>query len=250
MSDMNERSTSIRLLDVANRFASRPYARRGVTISAETIRVLIADDHKMMREGLRLLLRGAPDVVVVGEADDGEAAVALAKQLVPQVVLMDVDMKGMDGLAALREIRRVLPDVRVLILTMYGERDLLLQALDAGAGGYLTKEAASQDLLDAIRVVASGEIYVRPSAARLLASAVVSQKDARTASSRFSSLSEREQLVLRLVAEGFSGAEIARQLGISTKTVAAYKERIREKVGLDHRTAYVRFALEARILSS
>lgn len=231
-------------------FAARPYARRGVPPSTETIRVILADDHGLVREGLRLVLRGAPDIDVVGEAASGNSALALARRLTPDVAVLDLDMPDGGGLAALREILSVLPGVRVLILTMHPEQERLLELLEAGAGGYLTKEAASQELVEAIRVVAGGEVYVRPATARLLASAVVTRRAARTASGRFQELSARERTVLQLVAQGYSGAEVAEQLRISTKTVAAYKQRIHEKLGLEHRTEYVRFAVEAGILGA
>jgi DNA-binding NarL/FixJ family response regulator len=230
--------------------AARPYARRGVSMSNETIRVILVDDHTMVREGLRLLLRTAPDITVVGEAENGMAAVALAERSMPDIVVLDLDMPGGDGMTALREINRLVPGVRVLILTIYAEQDRLLPLLEEGARGYLTKDAASRDLVEAIRVVAAGDVYVRPTVARLLAAAVVPQRTARTARDRFQTLSERERAILQLVAQGYSGAEIARQLGISSKTVDAYKHRIQEKLGLAHRTEYVRFAIEAGLLGS
>jgi DNA-binding NarL/FixJ family response regulator len=122
--------------------------------------------------------------------------------------------------------------------------------LEAGARGYLTKEAASRDLVEAIRVVAAGEVYVRPAAARLLAAVVAPRPAVKSAMDRFHALSDREQTVLRSVAQGYNGAEIARRLGISTKTVDAYKRRIQDKLGLEHRTEYVRFAVEVGILRS
>lgn len=243
-----ERRPQGALVELGARLAARPYARRGVPMSTETIRIILADDHEMVREGLRLLLRAAPDIAVVGEAENGAAALALARRVVPDIVVLDLDMPGGDGLTTLRELGQTLPTVRVLILTMYAEQERLLPLLEAGARGYLTKEAASQDLVEAIRVVAAGDIYVRPTAARLLAAAVVPQRAARTATGQFHALSEREQTILRLVAQGYSGAEIARQLRISSKTVAAYKQRIEEKLGLEHRTDYVRFAIQAGIL--
>jgi two-component system, NarL family, response regulator NreC len=236
------------LARVGASMAARPYVRRGVTMSNETIRVILVDDHVMVREGLRLLLRAAPDIAVVGEAGDGHAAVLLAERLSPDIAILDLDMPGGDGMSALRELSKALPAVRVLILTVHAEHERLLPLLDAGARGYLTKEAASSDLVEAIRVVASGEVYVRPAAARLLAAAVVPVHAGKTARGRFQGLSEREQTVLTLVAEGYSGAEISRQLGLSSKTVDAYKRRIQEKLGLEHRTDYVRFAIEAGIL--
>lgn len=228
--------------------AARPYVRRGVSMSNETVRIILVDDHAMVREGLRLLLRAAPDIAVVGEAGDGVAAIALAERVSPDIVVLDLDLPNGGGMSVLRELSKALPSARVLILTVHSEHERLLPLLDAGARGYLTKEAASRDLVDAIRVVASGEVYVRPVAARLLAAAVTQNRAARTARDRFQGLSEREQTVLTLVAQGYSGVEIARQLGISSKTVDAYKHRVQEKLGLEHRTDYVRFAIEARIL--
>jgi DNA-binding NarL/FixJ family response regulator len=217
-------------------------------VSNERIRILLVDDHAMLREGLRVLLRPAHDIIVVGEAENGVEAVAMARQLMPDIVVLDLDMPGGNGALALRELGETLPEVKVLILTVHPERDRLLPLLEAGAKGYLTKTAASRDLLEAIRVVAAGEIYVRPSAARLLAAAVVPGSTADTAETRFKTLSGREQTILRMVAEGYSGAEVARQLGISSKTVDAYKRRVQEKLGLEHRTDYVRFAIKARVL--
>lgn len=216
----------------------------------EVVRVVLVDDHTIVREGLRLLLRSAPDIAVVGEADSGLAALEVAERVHPDIVVLDLDMPGSDGMAALRGLEQALPDVRVIILTVHAERERLVPLLEAGARGYLTKEAASQDLVEAIRVVAAGEVYVRPVAARLLAAAVVPQHAAKTARDRFEALSDREQTTLRLVAHGYTGAEIARQLGISTKTIDAYKHRVQEKLGLEHRTDYVRFAIEAGILGS
>lgn len=243
-----ESDSSSRLAQLGATLAERPYARRGAPIGNETIRVVLVDDHAMVREGLRLLLRSAPDVAVVGEAENGAAAFALVQRLIPDVVVLDLDMPVSDGASVLREIRQALPSVRVLVLTMHSEHDRLLPLLEAGARGYLTKEAAARDLIEAIRVVAAGEVYVRPMAARLLAAALVPQRADVTARSRYRALSLREQTILRMMAEGYSGAEIARQLGISTKTVDAYKRRVEDKLGLRHRTDYVRFAIEAGIL--
>lgn len=239
-----------RLAQLAASLAERPYARRGVPVSSETVRVILADDHTMVREGLRLLLRATPDIAVIGEAASGAAVLALARRVVPDVIVLDLDMPESDAVKVVRELGQALPSVRVLILTVHAEHERLLQLLEAGARGYLTKEAASNDLVEAIRVVAGGEVYVRPSAARLLAAAVVPRHAAETARGRFETLSEREQTILRLVAQGYSGAEIARRLGISTKTVDAYKHRVQEKLGLEHRTDYVRFAIEAGVLGA
>jgi two-component system, NarL family, response regulator NreC len=238
------------LAQLGEALATRSYAVRGVPVRDETIRVILVDDHTLIREGVRVLLQAAPDIVVVGEAENRDAALELAQRTVPDVVLLDLDMPGGDGESVLAELRSQLPAVRVLILTMYPEQTRLVRLLAAGARGYLTKAAASRELVEAIRVVAAGEVYVRPAVARLLAAAVVPKGAAVSARDRFRTLSDREGTVLRLVAEGYSGAEIARQLGVSTKTVDAYKHRIHDKLGLHHRTEYVRFAIEAEILGA
>ena len=240
--------TAERLAQLGASIAGRPYARRGMSVGNEMIRVLLADDHCIVREGLRLLLRSAPDITVVGDAENGPTALSLARQLSPDVVILDLDMPGGDGATALRDIQEKLPGVRVLILTVHAEHERLLPLLEAGARGYLSKAAASLDLIEAIRVVAAGDVYVQPAAARLLAAAIVPQRADDTASSRFRTLSDREKTILRSVAQGYSGAEIARELGISSKTVDAYKRRVEEKLGFRHRTDYVRFAIDAGIL--
>jgi DNA-binding NarL/FixJ family response regulator len=237
-----------RLAKLVSSLSAQSYTRRGMSVSNETIRVVLADDHIVVREGLRLLLRSAPDIAVIAEASNGEAAVALARQHTPDVLILDLDMPDGDGATALATIQASMPDVRVLILTMHAERERLLPLLEAGARGYLSKSSAALDLIEAVRVVASGEVYVRPAAARLLATALVPQRADETARGRFRTLSERERTILHSVAQGYSGAEIARRLGISSKTVDAYKRRVEVKLGLRHRTDYVRFAYEAGIL--
>jgi two-component system response regulator NreC len=241
-------SAADRLAQLGAAMSVRPYARRGMSVRNEMIRVVLADDHGIVREGLRVLLRSAPDITVVGDAENGVSALSLAQQLAPDVVVLDLDMPGGDGITALREIQQKTPNVRVLILTMHAEHERLLALLESGARGYLSKAAASTDLIEAIRVVAAGDVYVRPAAARLLAAAIVPQRTDATAQSRFRTLSDREKTILRSVAQGYSGAEIARRLGISSKTVDAYKRRVEEKLSFRHRTDYVRFAIEADIL--
>lgn len=230
--------------------ADRPYARRGVGVADRVLRVVLADDHTLFRAGLRVLLRKVADVEIVGEAADGAEALALVERLAPDVLVIDLDMAGTDGLAATRALAERHSPVRVLVLTMHAEEEHLLALLEAGASGYLTKEAAERELVDAIRVVAGGDVYVRPRVARLLAA---HQRD-RTHSSAghartsYEALSDRERSVVELTAQGYGGAEIGRQLGISNKTVETYKQRIEEKLGLRHRTEYVRFALEIGLL--
>jgi DNA-binding NarL/FixJ family response regulator len=235
-----------RFAQMAGSLASQSHARRGISISNEAIRVVLADDHTMVREGLRVLLGKTPDIVVVGEAESGAAATAVARRLVPDVVVLDLDMPGGHGMSVLRGLTSM-PNVRVLILTMHAEDGRLVPLLEAGARGFLSKEGAARELVDAIRVVAAGEIYVRPIVAPMLAAAIAPKCPTHSAPDRFRQLSDREQTVVRMVAEGYSGVEIARALGISTKTVDAYKRRVEDKLGLSHRTHYVRFALEAGV---
>jgi DNA-binding NarL/FixJ family response regulator len=226
------------------------HARRGVAAPDGPLRVVVADDHALFRGALRALLKTVDGIAVVGEAADGAEALAAAARLAPDVLLLDVEMPGLNGADALRDIRANAPGVPVLMLTVHPERDLLLPMLEMGAAGYLTKDASIQELIDAIRVVAGGEIYVRPSAARALASAVASHLPDDSPRGQFNALSPREQATVRLIAEGFSGTEIAHRLGISTKTVDAYKRRVQDKLGLSHRTDYVRFAIAANVLSA
>lgn len=237
------------LQEVGRELASRPYARRGVSTSVEPIRVLLVDDHNLVRAGMKLLLRAFPEICVVGEATDGQQAIAMATRLCPEVVVMDLDMPNGDGLTATRSLQRVLPAVRVLIVTMHTEEEKLLSLLEAGARGYLSKDAAERDLGEAIRVVASGDVYIRPAVANELAHATVSPAPRRMdARSRLELLSKRERSVFTLTARGYNGPEIGQQLGITAKTVDTYKQRIEDKIGVSHRSDYVRLALEADVL--
>jgi DNA-binding NarL/FixJ family response regulator len=238
------------LTEAGEALVARPYARRGVPLAERPIRVLLADDHTLLRTALKLLLqRSVSEVVVVGEASGGCEAVELARRVHPDVIVMDLDMPGGDGLTATRTLSDAGDETRVLILTMHTEQEQLLPLLRAGARGFLAKDAAERELLDAIRVVMAGDVYVRPAVARALADSVApAQIDGESPRERFAQLSDRERTVLRLVAEGFNGPEIGEQLGITAKTVDTYKQRIQDKLGLDHRTAYVRFAIDAGLL--
>ena len=237
------------LAEVGRDLASRPYARRGVPARIDPIRVILVDDHQLVRAGLKSVLHASADITVVGEAAGGDEAVALATRMHPEVVVMDLEMPEGDGLTATRRLRDVAPDIRVLIVTMYEERDRLLGVLKAGARGFLSKSAAERELGEAIRVVASGDVYVRPAVARALADSTETSPHERTdARARLARLSDREQTVVVQTARGFNGPEIGRQLGITAKTVDTYKQRIEEKLGLSHRSEYVRFALEADLL--
>lgn len=210
-------------------------------------RVLLVDDHGIFRAGLRALLETAPDVLVVGEASDGQEALRLCTDTRPDVVLMDLSMKGGDGLTATRALLRRPAPPRVIALTMHEEEDYLLPALEAGARGYVVKSAASADLLEAIRTVMRGSTWVRPVAAPILANRITRAQEPVEAS--FATLSDREAQVFRLLAHGHTTSEIGAELGLSPKTVDTYRRRVNEKLGVEKRSDYVRLALRLGVLT-
>ena len=219
-------------------------------MAGDMIRVVLADDHAVVRTGLQAVLRTAKDMDVVGQASTAEEALALVDRFHPHVVVIDLSMNGMDGLTATREIVGRKNGSRVLILTMHPEQDYLVPMLEAGAAGFLVKNAADRELVDAVRAVANGDVYVSPTAARVLARGLTTKDPYQHDRARFGRLTEREQEVLRFTAQGYSAPEIGRKLSISPKTVDTYKQRISEKVGLSHRAEYVRLALRLGLLAS
>ena len=202
------------------------------------IRVLIADDHAIVREGLRMLIATDPDVEVVGEADNGADAARLAASLRPDVAVIDISMPG-GGPEAAERIAREAPDVRVLVLTMHDDRAHLTRMLEAGAAGYVLKRASHDELLRAIRAVGAGDAYVDPR----LAGAALRRPTMEDAGEADVVLSAREEEVLRRMAWGESNKAIARDLGISVRTVETYKSRFSEKIGLRSRSEIVRYAV-------
>ena len=219
-------------------------------MTGDLIRVVLVDDHAVVRAGLKAVMRTAKDMDVVGEAGNGEEALALVDRFHPDVVVMDLSMRGMDGLTATREVVARKNGSRVLVLTMHPEEDFLVPVLEAGAAGYLVKSAADRELVDAVRAVAHGDVYVSPPAARVLARGLTTKDPRLQDREKFGRLTEREQDVLRFTAQGYSAPEIGRKLSISPKTVDTYKQRIGEKVGLSHRAEYVQLALRLGLLSS
>jgi len=219
-------------------------------MTSELIRVVLADDHALIRRGLKAVLRDAQDIEVVGEARDGEEAVALAEQLTPDVIVMDISMGTFDGVAATQEIVAKRLGTRVLVLTMHTEEDYLVPLLSAGASGYLMKSAADRELVDAIRAVSYGETYIRPAAARIIAEKINKKDPLAEERARFAHLTQREQDVLRLTAQGYSAPEIGEQLFISPKTVDTYKQRIGEKLGLTRRADYFEFSRKLGLIDT
>lgn len=209
-------------------------------------RILLVDDHAMFRAGMKALLESEHGFEVVGEASTGDEGVDRVRDLKPDVVVMDLSMPGSNGLDATRRIAALGLKCRVLVLTVHAEEEYLVPVVDAGASGYLTKTSADQDLTDAIRIVARGEVYLPPKATRLL---LQQYKNATPESAPgLQELSAREREVMALTAEGFSSREIGEKLFISPKTVDTYRTRIMEKLGLNHRSELVRFALKVGLL--
>jgi len=213
----------------------------------KSVRILLADDHAVLRAGLRALLDAEPDFTVIGEAATGEEAVAKTEALQPDVVVMDLSMPGIGGLEATRRITALKQKSRVLVLTMHSEEEFLLPVLEAGGSGYVRKTHADEDLTEAIRTVARDEVFLYPSATKILLQGYKTV-EAGGEKSPLDRLSERERDVLGLTAEGYSSSEIGEKLFISPKTVDTYRSRIMEKLGLKHRSELVRFALQTGLL--
>jgi len=195
-------------------------------------------------------LSGHDDIDVVGQCDDGAHCVEEAARLQPDVVVMDLSMPRMDGIEAIKELATRPDPPRVLVLTMHAEEDYLIPLLEAGAAGYLVKSAADRELVDAVRAIARGDMYVRPTAAGVLAKGLKKKSEHADDRSRYEKLTERERDVLKFVAEGYTAPEIGEKLFISPKTVDTYKQRIGEKLGLSHRADYVKFALKIGLLAA
>ncbi|HLH73439.1 MAG TPA: response regulator transcription factor [Chloroflexota bacterium] len=215
----------------------------------QRIRVLLADDHAVLRAGLRALLAGEPDMEVIGEATDGEDAIVQAQRLRPDVLVLDIAMPRVNGLEVIRRIREQGLDVKVLVLTMHSEEQYLLQVLRAGGSGYVLKASADTELMEAIRTVHRGEAFLYPSATALLLEDYRERKG-EDEHDRFDDLSEREREVLALTAAGYTNQEIADKLIISAKTVDTYRSRIMEKLDLHHRSELVKIALRRGLLNA
>ena len=214
-------------------------------------RVVLVDDHAIVRTGLKAVLGAAPEIVVVGEASSGTEAVALLARTPADVVVMDISMAEGDGISATRQITKGNADApRVLVLTMHAEEAYLEAVLEAGASGYLMKSTADRELVQAVRMVARGEVFVQPSAARVLAKGARRREEHASDRARFEKLTERERAVMQLIAEGYTAPEIGEQLTISPKTVDTYKQRINDKLGLTHRADYVKLALRLGLLQT
>ena len=208
----------------------------------EKLRVLIAEDHQTVREGVKLLVNAQPDMEVVGEAGDGEIAIKEAVRLVPDIILMDISMPTMNGLKATKKLRLMCPDIKILTLTRHTDDGYLQQLIEAGANGYVLKQSAPAELINAVRTIGAGNAYLDPSLTRKVMGGYVN----RTASLRGEGkgdLSDRENEVLRLISFGYSNKEIGIQLDLSVKTIEAHKANAMRKLGISSRIDIVRYAI-------
>jgi DNA-binding NarL/FixJ family response regulator len=206
------------------------------------LQIFLADDHVVVREGLKALINAQPDMLVIGEAGDGNSAWEQARACQPDIVIMDVTMPGLNGVQATAQIKRDCPQIKILALSVHEDTSFLRQLLTAGASGYILKHAAADDLIQAIRMVAAGGLYLDPALAKHVVAGYVRVPMA-TSTLFGADLSEREIEVAQRVAQGYSNKEIAAQLNISVKTVETYRARALEKLGIDSRSALVRYAL-------
>ncbi|MFN2154906.1 MAG: response regulator [Anaerolineae bacterium] len=216
----------------------------------DKIRLLVVDDHPVVRAGLRTLLGAQPGMEVVGEAEDGETAIRRAAELEPDVVVMDITMGDVSGIQATRQIRQRLPETKVLVLTMHDNEEYLRQMLEAGATGYVLKQAVDSELAVAIRAVQRGEVYLYSSFTKVLLGDLAGDDEESDEEGRnsYERLSQREQEVLRQVALGYTNQQIADQLYLSVKTVETYRGRVMAKLNLESRAALVRYALRHRLM--
>lgn len=210
------------------------------------LRILISDDHGVLRAGLRALLNAAPNLEVVAEAADGAEALRLTGELRPDIVLLDINMPGLDGIEVTRQLREILPEVKVLILTIYEDESLLQEAIRAGAAGYIIKRAVEAELIAAIHAICHGHLYIHPAMTRALlkdlAQAPVFDKPATQP------LTPREIEVVRLIAQGYTNRQIAEILSLSVRTVESHRANVMSKLALRSRVDLVRYAQEQNLL--
>jgi DNA-binding NarL/FixJ family response regulator len=212
-------------------------------------RVVLADDHTLVRKGMRLLLETIPGMTVVGEAADGLEALRLIEQTLPDCVLMDLSMPGLSGIEAVRRSTAQFPNIPVLVLSMHADEAYVHQALAAGAAGYLLKGSDKTELETAVRKVCSGETYLTPAISKTLVSALSRKSEVAAVNSPLEALTARQREVLRLVAEGNSTKQVAAKLGLSVKTIEAHRGAIMERLGIRDLAGLVRFAIRAGLIT-
>ena len=213
-----------------------------------TIRILLVDDHAVVRSGLRMLLTSETDVEIIGEAGTAAEALAATRELKPDVILMDIGLPDKSGIEATREIKALFPGISIVALTIHEDEEYFFKMLDAGASGYVPKRAAPEELLTAIRTAANGEVYLYPSLAKLLVQDYLAGESKDNQNAEHKEITDREQEVLTYLAEGSSNEEIGKALVISPKTVARHRENIMRKLNLHSRTELVRYAIRKGII--
>lgn len=213
-----------------------------------TIRLLMVDDHAVVRLGMRMLFESEADITIVGEAETAQEAIKAVYELNPDVVLMDIGLPDLSGIEATRQIKELSPDTAVVALTIHEDKEYFFKMLDAGVNGYVPKRAAPEELLTAIRAAAAHEMYLYPSLAKLLVKDYLSQQPPSRSKEKIDGLTPREQQVLLHLAEGETNAEIAEKLSISPKTVARHRENIMNKLELHSRTELVKYAIRKGII--
>lgn len=212
----------------------------------DKIKVLLVDDHAIMRDGIRALLSLRDDIEIVGEAADGEGAIAKTLELSPDVIVMDIAMPGMDGLEAARRIKKQNPSVKILFLTQYDSREYVVSAVKVGASGYIPKRALGSELISAIRAVYRGDSFLHPTAATAL---IEDYRQQTSVADPYEQLTPRERQILKLIAEGRTSREIAGQLFISIKTVLGHRTKLMSKLGLHNRADLVKYALRKGLVT-
>jgi two-component system, NarL family, response regulator NreC len=213
----------------------------------EKIRLLLADDHTILRAGLRSLLDSEPDIIVIGEADEGRAAVKLACELQPDIVIMDIAMPLLSGLEATRQIKHNCPAIKILILSMYDNEEYIRQALAFGAMGYLLKDATAEELIGAVRAIHRGEAVLSPPITRLVLENYLRWGDIQKDHSS-DGLSPREREVLQLIAEGYTNKQMAEILSLSIKTIQTHRMNLMSKLGLHDRADLIKYAIQRKII--
>ena len=217
----------------------------------ENIRVVLADDHTIVRKGLSSLLEGEECIEVIGEAEDGREAIKLVEKLRPDIVVMDIAMPGLNGLEATRRLKRLYPEIKVLILSMYANEEYVFQTLQAGAQGYLVKKAAPSELVSAIKAISQGNSFLSPSISRTVIDEYIRRADKISeGDDAFQTLTARETEVLQLIAEGLKNREIAELLFISIKTVETHRAHVMDKLGIHSTAELTQYAISKGIISS
>jgi len=214
-----------------------------------SVRVVLADDHGVVRKGLRFLLSQEPDIEIVGEAEDGRQAVRITSDVNPNVIIMDIAMPQLNGIDAATQICRLYPRTGVIILSMYSDEEFLVRALSAGAKGYLLKDSAESDVVRAVRTVASGKTFFSPTIAHTLLEDYMRRLQQEGVQDSYDLLTDREREVLQLLAEGRSNKEVASVLGVSVHTIDTHRTNLMQKLGVHNTAEIVIYAMRKRIIS-